>query len=462
MFPIISMLLLTVVDALQVIDYSRKDYVVIENGDVLLYKDYATLFHITNLTKIKYSIASAKRMIKIHHDRTNYPDTQVTDRHDTDFNIIQTLIGQLTITRRNKRAIETIGKIWKWIAGSPDHDDKIIIENKINDLVQNNNKQYLINSKILNLIENFSNSFVSDIIEKQTKLIILELQNLINTITLSKLGIIHPALLNSKDINEIVKTENISLSISDLLDVSRIKILQNKDLIVILIKYPIIIRKCKMFETRAISHEDGKLIIPKNIALCQETYVNVKDCKLELNDFYCKLEYNDSCLSNLLNLKKAKCKKIKEMNAPLEIIFEGHILTSGKRYINNETYEGTNLIIFQEEITVDNTTYQNPTYEVKQYLKGYSSTNFEVEEYLNAINKELEIENISILKSIKTEILKRPITSTTSLTLIIITATVIAALYYKKRKTSRSGKFELRCMRIEKLIQNNMQRDAAF
>lgn len=70
MFPIIPMLLLTIVDALQVIDYSRKDYLVIENGNVLLYKDYATLFYITNLTKIKDYIARAKRMMKIHHHRT--------------------------------------------------------------------------------------------------------------------------------------------------------------------------------------------------------------------------------------------------------------------------------------------------------------------------------------------------------------------------------------------------------
>jgi len=43
--------------------------------------------------------------------------------------------------------------VWKWLAGTPDHDDFIKIRNKIDELIENNNKQFIINSKLLKEIE---------------------------------------------------------------------------------------------------------------------------------------------------------------------------------------------------------------------------------------------------------------------------------------------------------------------
>jgi len=40
---------------------------------------------------------------------------------------------------RTKRGINELGTLWKWIAGTPDHDDLITVQNKIDDLIQNNN-----------------------------------------------------------------------------------------------------------------------------------------------------------------------------------------------------------------------------------------------------------------------------------------------------------------------------------
>jgi len=41
-----------------------------------------------------------------------------------------------------------IGTLWKWIAGTPNHDDSIKVQNKIDGLIQNNNNQFVINSKL--------------------------------------------------------------------------------------------------------------------------------------------------------------------------------------------------------------------------------------------------------------------------------------------------------------------------
>lgn len=90
------------------------------------------------------------------------------------------------------------------------------------------------------------------------------------------------------------------------MDISTFKIIQNKDAIIIYIKYPMIEKNCKLYETRSISQSDGKLIIDKEIIKCNITYLNVELCKLELRNTYCKLSLRESCLSRILNQKKKK------------------------------------------------------------------------------------------------------------------------------------------------------------
>jgi len=49
-----------------------------------------------------------------------------------------------------------MGTLWKWIAGTPDHDDLKTVQNKIDDLIQNNNNQFVINSKLFKEIKTLS------------------------------------------------------------------------------------------------------------------------------------------------------------------------------------------------------------------------------------------------------------------------------------------------------------------
>jgi len=56
------------------------------------------------------------------------------------------LLSQI-LPSRGKRGINEIGTLWKWTAGTPDHDDLITVQNKNDDLTKNNNNQFVINSK---------------------------------------------------------------------------------------------------------------------------------------------------------------------------------------------------------------------------------------------------------------------------------------------------------------------------
>lgn len=103
------------------------------------------------------------------------------------------ILSQLLPTR-SKRGINELGTVLKWLAGTPDHDDVVTIENKINELIDNNNKHQIINSKLFDEVKilstNLKSVFTSQELplrKHRLHLITYDLQNLIDTITLAKM-----------------------------------------------------------------------------------------------------------------------------------------------------------------------------------------------------------------------------------------------------------------------------------
>ncbi len=60
--------------------------------------------------------------------------------------------------------------MWKWLGGTPDYDDFIKIQNKINELIKKNNKQFIINSKLFKEIESLSDHFKNVFIDQELPL----------------------------------------------------------------------------------------------------------------------------------------------------------------------------------------------------------------------------------------------------------------------------------------------------
>lgn len=115
-------------------------------------------------------------------------------------------------------------------------------------------------------------------VKRRNQSIVNELHNVIHAVTLAKVGILSPMILHLEEIQEITKHEHERFTMIDLLDVSNIKIVQNKHLIVIFIKYPITEKLCKYFEVRSLSQKGTKLIIPETVK-CGNKYKNVENCK---------------------------------------------------------------------------------------------------------------------------------------------------------------------------------------
>jgi len=85
--------------------------------------------------------------------------------------------------------------------------------------------------------------------------------NLMDTITLAKIDVFNTKIVNAEEIQEIYKHEQKPVVITDILDISKLKVAIHQELIVIYIKYPIITNRCEVYNARSISHNDGKLLI---------------------------------------------------------------------------------------------------------------------------------------------------------------------------------------------------------
>jgi len=152
-------------------------------------------------------------------------------------------LGNIPRFKNYQNTYNEIGNIWKWIAGTPDHDDFITVQNKIYGLIKNNNDQFVINSKIFKDIKYLSEEFKTAFKDQEIplrkyrlRLLTYDLMNLMDTITLAKIYVFNIKILNNDDIQEIYKHENRLVIITHRLDMSEFKIALHKDLIIICIK----------------------------------------------------------------------------------------------------------------------------------------------------------------------------------------------------------------------------------
>lgn len=417
-----------------IINYSNDDYVLLEDVDnFLLYETFGEVFHVTNLSF--YNDIFEKELI-FFSNRSNSTDWEIT----MELNLIKTLLSQLTPHRVSKRSINELGTIFKWITGTPDHNDMLTIQNKINELIENNNIQNQINSaifkevtKITNLLENIK--FNQEILLKKyrLKLLSLDLQNLLDTITFSKANIINPKILNKQDMTNIFNHEAFNITLIDLLDVSSFSIISYQGLIIVFIKYPTINHNCKLYHAKAISQSDGKLFIDDKIAKCKNTFYLIKNFKAEIYNTFAQIVYEKNCFIDLVNKQFTSCTKISEKNKPIEVITDGAILISGKNCVNNTWLTGTYLITFKTIVTINNITYTNEKEKLLNYVKHNKFTNYLITEYKTSNDTELRLENTNTLSKIVIELENNHTKITFIIFLIIFTFIMIKLLKFCSR-----------------------------
>lgn len=281
----LSRLTLVTTVAGKIFDYSSSNYISLRKGDVGLYEDYIYLIHNINLTEFESIIGDISDLRKM------FSISEQKESLDADANEMSRLLSSLKLgERRHRRSIDFLGSAIKFIAGTPDHDDFVLLGERQSRLVGAQNQQVEVNSELtekinelterINLIKKeyydiseprFPELF--QIITIRNQRVISLLTNAVYSVTLAQLNIVNPVILTDQGVLSIVKQEEIPITISELTSSSTVKIYVSNNVFKYLVKVPNIITICSLIVVYPVIHNNTILDLSNRyVAECKKKH----------------------------------------------------------------------------------------------------------------------------------------------------------------------------------------------
>lgn len=344
--------------------------------------------------------------------------------------------------RVGKRSLNFLGSAWKWVAGSPDHEDYVTIQDKINNLLKNNNQQVIINKSLneqLNKLTNVANKiekfvktsqdykqeFVSST-QYKLKLIKEELVNIRYAVNFAKSGTINTMMLTPKEIEvalNVLDKEKLPYSTpEEALAFSKVKVISNDLTLLYIVNVPItseetfakiLVKPVK--KGNAIIEIFSKFILKNE----KKIYSIVKECnninRLSICNQMNLIDIsNTSCIPRLLLSSDSSCNKISGQQVPtLEEITSGILLVNdyeGPVNINETSRElnGTFIIKFENAtINLNGQSFSSNDASYLQPLPAIFQPTPREKQYKEILSlesiKELHINNFHEIELMKTE-----------------------------------------------------------
>lgn len=235
----------------KILDYTNSQIVAIDVGFARIQSGTVRLIHVVDLGNYETLIDNIDSAVKSNVS-TSHPI------HPYLIHEIQQIRNHLEYLKpRNKRSLNFIGSAWKWVAGNPDHDDFAIIEQKINNVLENNNRQVIINKMSLekineitsrtNEILKFTKSIdwkdsLIDKLKYKLNIVKDEIINLQYAIHWAKVGVLNSFILSSDEMKlakNLFDSENITyLNLEESFEFSEIKIATNHHCLLYIISIP--------------------------------------------------------------------------------------------------------------------------------------------------------------------------------------------------------------------------------
>lgn len=418
----------------KIIDYSHSNYIPILDGDTIIWKEYGYLSHTTNLTVFHEITNEAENMMNI------FPQTHMRKILELDTQHINLLLSTLGIHHRHARSINLLGTVLKVIAGTPDADDFENVRIIQKQLVDSNNRQIEINTKTQIQIDKLTDTVnailtktkreqidtikLFEILLARNRMILMELQNLILSVTLAKINVVNPIILDRDDIKLLMNNEQFTnISISDLMNVSSIKVMLSEQFLYFIIKYPKPEKICKKISVFPVPHF-GKIIQLGNsntVADCGNVTYSVMDCQPTLSSTYCRFLQSSSCAQQLVSGIHANCSTQRNNLDQVTEVDDGIIVINDSvadiREDSHEqrTINGTYLILFNNITTVNGSIYVNRNNIIKRKPGTPTFPLINIIDHKDSLSlpllHEMNMKNLLYIDEIKKETETRPILS---------------------------------------------------
>lgn len=388
-------------------------------------KSYHLHIHKVDVEKFQSNIRILNQTLKIL--KQNNTMTEYNDISDVRMTSLLESFFRLKPIKRSKRGIlNPLGSIIKSITGNLDDNDMKDIkrsfdqtENKINELVKNNERQIEINKDF----ENRINLIIENINKQQSKILkqlaklddndidnknlyikqhfhttlfnieLLErkIRDIFESIQFAKIGILSKAILNPKETDfalEKLENQNVTInSIDEIYEYLEINVFHNYSNIVFVVKIPVFLEGNYYYiNYESIPYNNRTISSNYNIAITSQTstFASKEHCSIIEQYRICKQHTlinitNDGCIHNTLWGHNAACPhtefrqplQIKRINANTLLVINAinPLTINSNCDSTNRTVKGTLLITFSECII----TINNERYDTEQ-TTGYDET----------------------------------------------------------------------------------------
>nr|XP_029713358.1 uncharacterized protein LOC109622773 [Aedes albopictus] len=345
------------------------------------------IVHPINLTNIEENIHNFHMITKNLDPKI--PISELVIRRSR--NLLDTFYQIKPLRSRRVRRYDAIGTAFKWIAGTPDADDLKLINGTLNELINNNNQQIQINTKINERIQDITRT-VNEIIQKNDVInqILLQeidalnllaymdttfniLRDIEDTILKSRLSLANSKLLSLKEIfaiESIINEQGITTQFpEEALDFVESKIAVKQEMLLYILRIPKLDTKAEVFQITPLLVNNTIITgIPSHIIKSGQDIFSTE----KPNDFIQRYPFiktmEQGCVKSLFFGKQSHCNILVQYNGFTHMISEDKILISEVEPTtltsncgpDNRTLDGNFLISFSNcSIWIKNTTFTN-------------------------------------------------------------------------------------------------------
>lgn len=348
---------------------------------------------------------------------------------------LKTNLEQIRPKHRRQKRWDALGRAWKWMSGSPDADDLEMIDSKIFNVTENNNKQISINDNLYDGLNNMTET-INELIKEENRTISVvhaknnllriilnldiinqEIINIQNSILLAKVGIVNGRILKLKEIkliNQILSDQEIPTDLLDeALGFASVTIGTDGELILYIINIPNLSNssyqhlKIEPIRSNAlrIKLEGNEYLYDKDkLLLKTDTCPKLGNWSLcSLNSL--KEVSSDDCIFNILVGRDSKCTYEKiaehpivtEMSPTILLLNEVNDTLLNTCGISDRHLVGSFLIIYQNcTVSIRNISFTNQVMDTVEYPIFSLSTG------LNVIKQSIEHPaDIHLLRSLQ-------------------------------------------------------------
>jgi Gypsy protein len=371
--------------SLEIHNLNKNLIAIIETRNCKIKTGNTKIIHPINLTKIEDSIIELKETIENKVNKNSALAkilNQETRKMNNNFDQLK--------PKRAKRAFDEIGKLWKFIAGSPDADDLKLINQTFNNLIDESNKQIRINKKmeieidhILKVTKNNSKNNNKTILGEIDLIILIfniqlinkELEEILDSIVKTKIKLVENRFLTNKEINMIenmLTEQGMEFGIpEEALQWVQPKIAINKDQLIYIIDVPRLQQgnaKIIKIQPLNINGEKIQTNLEHIVIDGSKVYSTTKPNEAIQEISFLKDLSKENCIRPIIQGLKGKCNFIKARREPKSSRMSSNVILLNNAAANlsntcgpqNRTLNGNFLIRFQNcSIWVDDEKFES-------------------------------------------------------------------------------------------------------